>query len=405
MATLFSILLAIYVFFYPHESLVPPFFYSISVLMVLTGAIFLLLIPLINVLLFRPIQKSGQHLTGAAVELFRKDRLFQIVNLLVVSFSILSFAFAADPDAIPIVSQISRTLLFAVWIILLGLCIDGTWFILRRALRYISPVAVAQQCFHAGIIGVQENRNEKVWKSMDSLTEVGVHALDRQNLSLTIQSLDHLQELLGSFLKSCKSISRQEEEQGQDQVSYALFYLFQRLELFREKGLQGRSDPVLSHLVTTLAKIIFSCAQTDLSLIIHPLHFIGQLGQKALQQNMDSVADRTMISLVEVTKAIVEEVDLSYAELQPPFLSLFSVMERIAQEMFRKDKMIPIEILTHPFQDLLEIFEHGKIKNHQDQPALKQDLERILADFGNLQTILQTMPSLSPEEKQKRENP
>lgn len=158
------------------------------------------------------------------------------------------------------------------------------------------------------------------------------------------------------------------------------------------KANELRIEPIASALVSAMGKISISAAGYDLSLMSYPLHFLGKFALAAMEQDLGDAGERASCVLVEVAREVVEKVDLTYAELQEPFFTLIGQLENIAKEIFRKDKSVSFRILTQPFDDLKALFRSEKMVAHQDTPIIIGDIDRVLDEFTQLETVMKTIP-------------
>ncbi len=396
MATLFSFLVAIAILFYPAESSSPAFFAFVGPLIAFVGALFLFLMPLLNVLLFRSVQKTALHYSGTALEIFRNDKIFHIANLLIVIFSIFSFAVAIDPSFIKIGNS---TVLVALWIFLLGIVIDGTWLLLRRGLGYISPERLVVLCEHKGSRAIQSNDHRSLLDSFDALTEIILGGLRKNAITLPADALQQMQRMLKNYFYSCKSIAHQEatSEEGGDEIGFTLGYLLQRIGFLAEQAFQQKNEAFLGEVVNVLAKIVLSSASFDFSLTPHPLHLLRKIAVRGAKEGFMDLPVKATCSLLEIAKRIPHQIDIAYAELQPTYLGIISLFEACAKEIFRCDKKTPFPLLRHPFLDLTEELEKPPLSEHRDAEAIKRDIQRVLEEFSTLETVMNTIPPLTGE--------
>ena len=67
-----------------------------------------------------------------------------------------------------------------------------------------------------------------------------------------------------------------------------------------------------------------------------------------------SIAEESVITatcvLLEVARTIINEIDLTYYEIEDPFLSIINGLEVLSKEAFKRDKTININLLIQPFK-------------------------------------------------------
>lgn len=98
--------------------------------------------------------------------------------------------------------------------------------------------------------------------------------------------------------------------------------------------------------------------------------------------------------LSEVANQLLTEIDVTYLELQDPFLSIINGLEIIAKGEFQRNKSINIAILEQPFKELKTLFEQGKVKDHPDTPVIMQNINRVLGEFDALRLVMATRPPI-----------
>jgi hypothetical protein len=360
-----------------------------------------LLILFINILLhalsFAPLQKSSRQISPHLLNLFNKDRLFQLSNGWLIIFALASLLFTLDLNFF----QNNQKFILSIWIILFGFSLDTLYCTIKRLLNYLNPFSVLDMFKNKGIKNIQDEREIDLCDQFDAITETSIKSIESTSPFLTNYALSCIQSLTRIFLESSKSIShRSTDSQTEalgitDKVTYTLSYLFHRIDFIFQKALDQKLETVLSSLVTTMGKITLYAAKCDMTLTVPPLIFLGKFATKSIQNKFPDVGVRASLTLLEVTKEIVSSIDLTFLEIQETFLCLIGQLESIAKESFKEDKNIKIMILNQPFFDITELFKTEKMANHQDTPVILKDLERIIAEFQILETVMRTIPPVT----------
>lgn len=352
---------------------------------------------LILALALSPLQKAEQNLTPRLLEMFKKDHHFRYVNFWLVIFALASYGAALD---FIFLGLLKKNIVLAIWIILLGISIDLINHLFKRISGYFNPFVVVELFAHEAKESIQDEREIDLCGWIDALTEVSLKAIQRSSVSLSNKCIDEIQMISKTFLESSKSISHHEQDSQTkalgitDKVSYTLFYLFQRLEFINNTALEKRIETIGNSLIAALGKISIYAAKYDLSISSYPIHYLGKFAESWLQKNFLEVGVKATLTMLEVSKVIINEVDVTYSDLKDPFLSIISHLEEIAKETFRKDKKTSIQVLTQPFRDLKFLFNNEKVSSHQDTPVIIQNIDRVLAEFETLETVLKTMPPI-----------
>lgn len=391
---IFSLILSFLLFTFGHIDTIP----SLSYIFGGISIIILLILPLMNIFGYQLLQKASHSTTPLLIHYYRKDHIIRSMNVYFFCFALftLFLAIAYQAFNIPLKSLIIG------WVILFGIFLDLLRHYIKHSLHYLDPETIMKRIEHAARESIQNDQIENLWDSVDAFSEIGIKAIDSNSTSIANKMLDDLQITVKNYLQSEKSIShttrkRLKDITGGDEISYTLVYVLQRLELLFEKAIRNHIETICSQIIILTGKIIYSAAQFDLSLTNYPLHFFGKFVEQAQKHNMNDVAVKGTITLLEVAKSIVNDIDIKYAELQPPFNAIIGILENVQKTTFKRDKNIDIKILREPFRELQELFQSEKLANHPDTPAILGNIRRVLTDFDALEMVMKSMPSLPTE--------
>lgn len=394
--TVASLIIALLLVFYPGTE-VKQNMELFGIVAIIVGTLFLFIQSISLALAWSPLQKAEQNITPRIIDRFNHDTHLRYINFWLALFPI--FSYFAAIDAI-FFSFIKKSILIAIWVLLLGISIDCLHHLFKRILAYLNPFAAVKMFSQTAMKDIQNDREIELCDCIDALSEIAIKALDRTNTSLCTLSLNENQMLIRHFLQSSKSISHPAQDKDTtelgitDKVSYTLFYLFQRLEVINDRALEKKLETICTTLITILGKISIDAAKYDLSMTSYPLFFLNKFAKRALERDFPEVGTKATFVLLEVSKIIVTEIDVTYGDLKDPFLAIINHLEEIAKETFRKNKSINLNILTQPFKDLKELFDNPKVASHQDQPVIVQDLDRVLGEFAALEAVMMAMPPI-----------
>lgn len=395
--TIFSILVAAFLLLNPLLEEASINVTILSVAMIAVGTLFLFVVPAGIAFSWLPLQKAEQNATPRILEMYRKDTHVRLTTSWLIIFPIATFALAIDALYM---HMLDKKVLFAVWIILLGLAIDAAQHLNKRLLNYLNPFAVVEMFTKEAKNSIQNERELDLCHWIDALSEISIKAIQRHSTSLSNASLSEQQEIASLFFQSSKSIShhRQDSQSKElgitDKVSYTMFYLYQRLELEFDKALTNNLEPICSNIIVILGKIAVDAAKYDISMASAPLRFLGKFAKKAQEKDLQETVIKASCTLLEVARAILNDIDITYLEIKDPFFSIVNNLEELAKGAFRHDKTMNISILTQPFVELKQMFNSEKAKNHQDTPAIVQNIDRVLGEFEALQMVLNTLPTI-----------
>jgi hypothetical protein len=274
----------------------------------------------------------------------------------------------------------------------------------KRIQSYFNPFSIVKHFTSEASKAVTlENADLLHW--IDALTEISIKAVQKTLPSLANETVNSLQGVGSEYLLSERSITHHgsaERAPGSkvDEVSFTMFYLFQRLELIFDRALSEKIEPVCSNLITALGKIVIDSAKYDLSMTMYPLHYIGKFAKRAQHNDMNIVGEKATCTLLEVSRIIIDEVDLKYQELKDPFFSVIQHLEEIAKETFKQDKTMNINVLIQPFKDLRAMFANEKVATLQDTPIIVADIDRVIAEFNQVELVMKTIPPIQIKEEE-----
>ncbi len=392
--TLVSVVVAIFMLLQNIE--IPPeanlTAYAAGVLIM--GAIGGALIALLYMNIWGALQRAELKVTPRVTELFHSDKLLMYGRIWGVLFPLFSFFIATD---LALWGTFSKTILLAVMVVLIGITMDMIYLSIKRMGDYLSPTVALSYFNSAARHCVQDERYGDFCAWIDATSEVGVRAVQGIRLSLCMQVLDDLHEMIRHFLQASKSISHrvpslpEGNKGGMDTVSYILLFAFQRFELINVKAAEAKLEPICSHIVNVLGKIALDAAQYDITLAQYPLLYLGKCTRVACDLGITEVASKAACSLIELAKAVAAKIDLTYLEIAPFYISITALMDEDTKILFREDKTQNFKVLLQPFYDLRALFETEKLASHQDTPAIKSAIEGVLTQFEAVEGVMASM--------------
>lgn len=352
---------------------------------------------------FSPLQKIEQNSTPRLFSLLKKDKYILGAYFWITFFLLFSFTLTVDAM---LFSNLQKNTLLALWIVGLGITIDVYHVLFKRLMSYLNPFDNVQLFTQMAFESIQNDKEIDLIESIDSLTEISIKSLNKLGPSLCSQSLQEMQSIVKQFLSASKSIGHIEADAASkqlginDRISYTLFYVLDKVALINDEAVQKRFEQVSTTAITVLGKIAINCAKLDLTLVSSPVHFITRCAKVAMNKGMNEIGVKTTITLIEVSKAIIEEVDYTYGDLKDPFFSITNAMEEIAKDTFLRDKSINLKLIIQPFVDLKNLFKNPKVANHQDTPIILQNIDRVLNEYASLELVMRTIPPI-PEVPEK----
>lgn len=372
--------------------------YQLTVLGLVAGTALFFAALILNITVLIPLQYLEQQLIPNVMEIIRRDIPLRLGRFYLFLFFLIS------PLCAPILLQMTPShqhLFFLIWIVLLGLGLDilmGNW---KRYVDFLTPSFVVRYISKQAEHAIQNDKQAAFLNDLNSLAEISIRSVETSKLALSTQTLQTFPPLLKVYFDSIKSIShptptiaKQEEFGGGDASNYIVFYLMQRLEMINDKALRDRQETVCRQMIISLGKIILNSSRFDLSMVSFPVHFLTKFGLKAQQHHFEEVTVLTTSTLLEVAKAILNDVNTTYAELQDPFQSIINGLAAIARGTFKKKKETSIKVLVQPLIDLKTQLLSDKISQYKDSPYLVEQINNLLDEFLVLEQVMQSIPPI-----------
>lgn len=366
----------------------------LGIILISVGLIFSFA-PFFVLAFFWPALQEAEETIPRISELFLQDRPLKLVKSIFLLFPLLTFAFAID---IFFVHFFSARVLVSVWFLLFGLSLDAFAYLMNRISGFLNPFFVADLFTKEATRSIHEDKEIELYKWIDAQVEEGMSAINRRNESLCNHVCNNIQHIARVYLESAKVLPKLDESQKipelgiSDKVSYTLFYLLQHLEKINIASVDKGLESICNNNVTAVGKIVISAAKYDLSMVNYPLFFLGKFSVEAQKKGMLDVGTKSIVVLVEVARAILTEIDVTYLELREPFERLITQLDEVTKEMFRQDKSLNAKFLMQPFLDIKEMFETEKMRLHPDSEAIIQFINKSLEEYRALDTILRTAP-------------
>jgi len=364
---------------------------EIATLFTIVGSLFLLAMILSNFLALIPVQRSSKRTSPKVLELFSSDPKQRWAKMGIVLFIFYSFL------APLYITEEHLPVLVVIWIVLLGCAIDFFRLWSHRVLAYCNPSVALKQLKRSSIATASGSQQEKLFPWIDSLTETAIRSIDNVGTSLAIDTLDAMSQTSQAFLQTAtanriKLISGEERDEYRENVSYTLFYLFDRMETVFNKALTEGSDMTAVSVITTLGKISIFTAKHDPQMASFPVHFIGKFSRRAVIKGMQDVGIKASYTLQEVAKILAEEKIFAGGGFEDLFLSIVKNLDDLSKELFRCDKSINVLSLIAPFAELKKLMNHEQIKDLPEIGKVTNEIDNVIEDFQALQQVVVNVP-------------
>ncbi len=345
-----------------------------------------------------PMERTEERLVPRLSDIYRQDSRLKQTRLYLLLFPLITLLFTIELIA---VRRISPDYILGTWLILAGIAIDALRHLSQRITHYFSPFSGLELMSARAQYTIKEDRQGELYDAINSLTETALKAEQQGIPSLCNAALDECHNTIKHYFRAAKSIVHRDVTPTDstigngDEAGFTLFFMLQRLSAVEKEALNRHSELVTGHLIGVLGKMIVEAAKYDLTLVDYPLHEFGKFALEAQKRRIGDAGIRATLTLVEVAKTILNEVKIEYQEIKSCFIGIISYLEELAQESFRQDKSTPIAILLQPFLSLQEAFSQPLLQNHQDLEVIQRANANVIAQFRELEVILQTRPSVS----------
>ena len=287
-------------------------------------------------------------------------------------------------------------LLLGVWLFFIGVSIDFVRAFFAQVLVYFSPMEFVDLVVERAKQAVWAGDDKDLSQWVDALGEMALRAVDRRSPSFASYCVDGVSLSVQRFFEVHRRALQAATAEGDihHRSNYLLYYAIERLEMVFGVALRGRLDTVCNYVENALGKIAVSAAQGDVAKAAPSIRFIGTFALQALQQNVDEVAVKANLLLVEISKLILRDVDATKYSVQEALVPVVDQLEAIAKASFKKDKESDLKVLTHPLRELKTVLSADAYTGREDVAAVIKAIDSVLADFQNLELILHTIPPI-----------
>jgi len=347
------------------------------------------------VLIFNPLQRAEYGMTPRIFELLKNDTSFKRANIFLFSFSLILLFFSFSP----LLAKMPSFWTVCFWVLSFGVIADVFYFIVKRLYSYLDPFTAVKLFTSNAKKSLNAHREEKLSDWMESLSEIALKSLDKGNFSLSSSAINESSHLINAFLDAAQNTQEHKESSKiksaqitAEETNYLLIFFLDRLESVYNKAFEKKDISLCSQMMTVLGKIAIKAAQTNPSYSNYPIYLIGKFSREAEEKGFNDLSLKGSCTLVELSKAIVENFSPPPQEFKAPFLSVIAHLDEIAKAAFKKDKSLNIKILSYPFQDLKTSFQVEKMASYQDTQLILNELNSVLSEWDALEGVMKMMP-------------
>lgn len=342
--------------------------------MLVFSSLSLIFIPFSFFFSFRALQKAAEYSTFAVLTLFSKDKWVRFISLYLSVFALLTFFYVLGEKLL------KSPFTLALWIVGAGSAIDCMLCFFKRLMRYLNPYQLLDLFAFKKIEG-----EVLLCQAIDNVFDVAIKAIDSAQASLCHHALNSTLSLIKNYLQKKPSL---------ENLSFILFYLYQRLEVIFERSISAKMEMTSSAIINLTGKQTLDVSLYEMKASVLPLQFLGKFALAAQKAGFKEVQITTSCLYSEVAKSLIEREDIANLQIKDPFFALINGLEILVKGIFQRDKSTDIALLKQPFQELKSALLGGKVKENADTAIILQSIERVLLEFEALQRVMATRPQI-----------
>ncbi len=386
LATLIALTLSLLFYFWPVAISQD----TVAIVLACTGGAFLLMFTFLVALLLGPLQRATSEISPRVGQLLQKNRRLWWMLVWMAILPLASLAAALFVQTEPLWGQ----LLLGVWVFFTGVSIDFVRAFFRQVLVYFSPMEFVDLMVERAKQAVWSGDDKAFAQWVDALGEMALRAVDRRSPSFATYCLEGISLGVQRFFEVHRRALQAAAPDAEihQRSNYVLYYSIERFGMVFDLSLRTRLDTVCNYVEHSLGKIALMAAQGDAPKALPLVRFIGAFAQQALQQNVPDVVVKANLLLVELSKTILREVDMSKFNVAEALVPVVGQLEEIAKASFKKDKESDLKVLTHSLRELKQVLNADPLAGRNDVAVVISAIDSVLGDFQNLELILHTIP-------------
>ncbi len=345
----------------------------------------------------RAVLKEERYAIPAAFKLYMADISLRGAVVGIVAY----FLYTLFLDMLP---QFNRFLDkwqgIALWLFLTGGAIDLLRLQARRGMRFASPTMVAKFLDKAFVRSLRHQDEVGAMAFFDSCNAGVVRAAKEGSLDVALAAFGAQVSMVEHFVgtSAMRSLMAKDGAEGAsllDRVGYFVAYVCRRSFWAYEAILRAKEEPMAEEQVAFLGRVALVLARYHPSLINVPLNALGQVAERALDHKMEVAAERTILTLAEICKALTRESLRTGQPCRESFQTALSILERLVKESFKRNKTSPIALLMQPFAEIANALGSSDMDALPDRDHFLSELRRILGELNALEAVMQGVSEMS----------
>jgi hypothetical protein len=273
--------------------------------------------------------------------------------------------------------------LFAVVIAILS-----TWELFRISRTESDPFHLLAGYQNEAKKCIAQNNEPELCDWIEAIHEINYKAVRNANVSLASAGIE-TQLLIGKqFLSESNTLDL-------PRIGYVLHFLYERLKSLFELCLRENHESLCVQVNTTFGKLALHAMGTHPHFAGAALVTAGNLAEKAVRGGAKDVAIKTSLMLIELCHTVANEAPLDDKDLGDAMVEVVKTLETISKELYRQDKSIPLEVIRAPFLQLKTALASSPNANHPTVVLSLHEVDRVLAEYQELELILKTIPPIT----------
>lgn len=357
------------------------------------GVVLLVLSLAQRVGMLKSVQSAQRHAMPRLIEILQQDRRLIAAQMFLLIFCLGSFLF-------PLAVMLKITGLHLCWIIGLGIALDCLWYVQKRVENYLDPSFAIQMLTKKVKKGAGSLKFRLVRKGFDGLSEVTLLAIRQGHVIEAEHALDAMEDVVCSDIIGIGKKGMPLQDDWSKRLNYSLGYFMDPYRTLFLGALEEGLESVASRIVLSLGNICHTVCQCDPSAAVLPLHTLGGFAAYSQDEGYDDVMVKASLTLQELARIVAQAEEVKNVGAALFFQKIVSHLHHLAEEEYKKDKSISLDLITAPFRGLKESLEGlGSEERHPESDQMVAAVDQVLGEFEALELVLQKMPGLPPKEE------
>lgn len=348
------------------------------------GTVILILAGLIHTLVPFLAQKAEQERINCTFELFQEDPVLIGTKVFLSTYCFISFLIALNlfPPTFWITS---------FWILLTGIALTALTKTTRTILNLLDPYHALFLIEQKLLKAIPRNDLDSICQQVRNLCSIGAKASQQNDLSLTEETIKVLGTSITFFAKSFFKNEDPLDEDQLNKLTYATAYILEEYEMIFDIALTKHQSNILAQIIVRLGRWTLALAIRNPNLASLPLSTLASFADQIQELEMDTLTTKIGIVLEQLAKSLATTPKVFDQDISNLFEQVVHHLHEMMNELFKKNKKIPIKILTAPFLEIKTTIMKEEEPHPQSQKLI-QILDAALSEFSALESVIKKLP-------------